>query len=198
MGDSEEISFSDVVPRDYADDEVVAEEQEVAERDDEDNNSQDDNADVYDADVADDAEDIEDQQIDAEEEVEIDEEVGVTPSPSKRVRRFKSEVKKPVSKWILFSSEVRPQIMAEHPDYGFSEVAKTVAERYRNISAHDSERFDDIVSADKERYRREMAEAEDDLPVAQGTVANDPGLSGGALAFPMVRVCLGVAYTCVV
>jgi histone H3/H4 len=190
MGDSEEISFSDVVPRDYADDEVVAEEQEVAERDGDDSNSQDDNADVYDADMPDDTEDVEDQQNDVEEEVEIEEDVGVIPSPSKRVRRFKSEVKKPVSKWILFSSEVRPQIMAEHPDYGFSDVAKTVAERYRNISAHDSERFDDIVSADKERYRREMAEAEDDLPVAQTAISNDPGLSGGTLAFPMVRVCV--------
>jgi hypothetical protein len=196
MGDSEEISFSDVVPRDYADDEVVAEEQEVTEHDGDDNNSQEGNADVYDADVADDVQDIEDQQNDVEEEVEINEEAGVTPSPSKRVRRFKSEVKKPVSKWILFSSEVRPQIMAEHPDYGFSEVAKTVAERYRNISAHDSERFDDIVSADKERYRREMAEAEDDLPVAQTTLSNDPGLSGSTLAFPMVRVLFSVEWTC--
>jgi hypothetical protein len=111
----------------------------------------------------------------------------VAPSPTKKARRFKSEVKKVTSKWILFSNEVRSLVMAEHPTYGFSEVAKVVAERYRNISPEESERLDALVAQDRERYKQELAEAEDDAP-ASVRIAEDAAVLSTTLAFPMVSV----------
>lgn len=107
-------------------------------------------------------------------------------SPQKRTRRLKSEVKRCVSKWILFSAEERPRVVEEFPDYTFPEIARTIAERYRNISAHDTERLDEIVRLDKERYKMELAEADDDLPGDQMSGNDLSALPISTLAFPMV------------
>lgn len=174
MCDSEEISFSDIVPREY----------EVENGNDEENEEIAPNYDVdLNADESNDEEEAEQEDDGNENVIEVAE---VQQSSSKKTRRFKSEVKKCASKWILFSNEVRPLVMAEFPEYGFSEVAKTVAERYRNISAHDSERLDEIVSADRERYKRELAEAEEDIPVSSSVAMDDLGMSSTTLAFPLV------------
>lgn len=108
---------------------------------------------------------------------------------SKRIKRTKSEVKKPVSKWIIFSSEIRPIILKENPNMQFAEVAKTVADLYRNMSANDVERLDNIVLKDKERYRAEMAEAVDDPLPSQATKTIEEEqnfLPSANLAFPIV------------
>lgn len=108
-------------------------------------------------------------------------------SPAKRPRKYKSEVKKVLSKWLLFSGEQRPQVMKEFPHYKFAEIAAAVAQRYQNMSPEDSERLDSAVALDKERYKAELAEAEDDLPRNNTSSASAQGqLPTSHLEFPLV------------
>ena len=166
--ESEDISFSDVLPLEIPTGEEVEVEQTTVEED------------QTAVDITVDETDVNTDAIihqDAEEETD-------TQSPLKKTRKLKSEVKKYNSKWIMFSTEVRPKVMAEFPHYQFSDIAKEVAERYRNISAHDSERLDNLVNEDKERYRLELAEAQDDpvMTNTEHTIMNP----GPTLAFPLV------------
>ena len=161
--ESEDISFSDVVPHHFEEDEEPFQYSSQS------------------------------NYLEAEEIVEGNEqfdsfETDVQQSPSKRTRKYKSEVKKVLSKWILFSGEQRPKISKELPHLPFAEMAREVAERYRNISPEDSERLDAVVAADKERYKRELSEALDDVPVNKTSTALDSNeLPSSSLAFPIVR-----------
>ena len=108
-------------------------------------------------------------------------------SPVKRTRKYKSEVKRFASKWILFSNENRPKVMKEFPQYSFPEIARTIAERYHNISAADSERLDDLVAVDRERYKQELAAAEDDPKGGTSKSMDEQQLLPTSfLAFPLV------------
>jgi hypothetical protein len=160
--ESEDISFSDVVPHHYEEDEEPFQYASQS------------------------------NELETEETVEENEqfnsfETDVQQSPSKRTRKYKSEVKKVLSKWILFSGEQRPKISKELPRLPFAEIAREVAERYRNISPEDSERLDAVVAADKERYKRELSEALDDVPANKTSTASDSNeLPSSSLAFPIV------------
>lgn len=183
MEESEEISFSDVVPHhDF-------------------NLNQNEDGHVIDDGENEDGNDSSKMHFEMEQagevgdensnDVEVDNvmDMELNASPTKKTRRLKSEVKRCTSKWILFSAEMRPRIVEEFPEYTFPEIARTIAERYRNISAHDSERLDEMVRLDKERYKMEIAEAEDDLPgnLMSGKKADDQAaLPTSTLAFPMV------------
>lgn len=183
--ESEDISFSDIVPHDDFNDAET--EAPVVEETDSTSNK-----------IHDDVEDADENNNEIEDSnINIDMDMIV--SPTKRTKRLKSEVKRCVSKWILFSAEERPRIVEEFPEYTFPEIARTIAERYRNLSAHDSERLDEIVRLDKERYKMELAEAEDDLPgdLVGNKKSDDAALPISTLAFPMVsnwyRDCLCIA-----
>lgn len=172
--DSQDISFSDVVPHQYEDDEEPFQYA-----------SQHSNLDMpEDNEVADENEFIDENvTLDAEE----------NESPSKRSRKYKSEVKKVVSKWLLFSGEQRPKVMKEFPHFQFADIAGEVASRYRNISPEDSERLDAIVALDKERYKQELAEAVDDAPRSKASTSGGASeLPTSTLAFPLVRAVLNM------
>lgn len=175
--ESEDISFSDIVPHEDLNDVEKNEESSVVGETDNDFSKI-----HYDVEEG-------DENNNEVEDSNVNMDMDMIASPTKRTKRLKSEVKRCVSKWILFSAEERPRIVEEFPDYTFPEIAKTIAERYRNISAHDSERLDEIVRLDKERYKMELAEAEDDLPgdLAGSRKADDhAALPTSTLAFPMV------------
>lgn len=165
--DSQDISFSDVVPHQYEDEEEPF--QYASQRS-----------------TVDIAEEIEigDENELIVDNVDIDAEANE--SPSKRSRKYKSEVKKVVSKWLLFSGEQRPKVMKEFPHFQFAEIAGEVANRYRNISPEDSERLDAIVALDKERYKRELADAVDDAPRNKSGAGPANELPTSTLAFPLV------------
>lgn len=178
--DSQDISFSDVVPHH---DFNLNQNEDGHVIDDEENEDVNDSSNKFHFDVE--AGDENSNEVEDSNMVDME----LIASPTKRTRRLKSEVKRCTSKWILFSGEMRPRIVEEFPEYTFPEIARTIAERYRNISAHDSERLDEIVRLDKERYKMEIAEAEDDLPgdLMSGKKADDhAALPTSTLAFPMV------------
>ena len=128
-----------------------------------------------------------DEENDPVENEEVKPEPFPIESPSKRSRKYKSEVKKVLSKWLLFSGEQRPQVMKEFPHYKFAEIAAAVAQRYQNMSSEDSERLDAAVALDKERYKAELAEAEDDLPrINSSTATSQNQLPTSNLEFPLV------------
>jgi hypothetical protein len=99
-------------------------------------------------------------------------------------RKRKSEIKRPCSKWILYSTEMRAIVASEQPSIGFAEVGRVVAERYRNLSLDESNALEERVKKEKERYIIELEEAEDD-PEPEMTSENLQGLSS-TLAFPLV------------
>jgi hypothetical protein len=198
--ESEDISFSDVVPHEYPNDAEDPAPESVNEREEDEGAQEENNVDEESVDANQDQDAPHDGELEANNDELDDAQYAVDQitesSPLKKVRRFKSEIKKVASKWLLFSGEVRPQVMAEFPEYGFSEVAKAVAERYRNISAEDSERLDLLVRADKERYRAEMAEAEEDAPVTGGLQAGDELIMHPSvgLSFPLVSNCVACGW----
>ena len=74
----------------------------------------------------------------------------------KKARKGKVDVingktKKPLSKWIIYSCEQREVLMKENPQLGLMEVNKLISEKYKQLSAADSERLDALVFQDKER-----------------------------------------------
>ena len=76
---------------------------------------------------------------------------------TKKARKGKVEAgnlkpKKPLSKWIRFSCEQREVMMKENPQLGLMEVNKLISEKYKQISAADSERLDALAAQDKERF----------------------------------------------
>eukprot|EP01035_Chromulina_nebulosa_P030643 gene30643-40736_t len=108
---------------------------------------------------------------------------------SKKARKGKVEVgnakpKKPLSKWILFSCEQRELMMKEHPQLGLMEINKLISEKYKQISAADSERLDTLALHDKERYQRELSEWQEPPP----TAADGERTPTAELTFPLVRL----------
>ncbi len=177
MDDSQDISFSDVVP--HVPDEYDEDEDHFQ------------NVNRSSTGHMDFGVDDENDQIENEEDKAT--EINLVESPSKRSRKYKSEVKKVLSKWLLFSGEQRPKVMKEFPHYKFAEIAAAVAQRYQNMSPEDSERLDAAVALDKERYKAELAEADDDLPRNNSSTATTRDqLPTSNLEFPLVSASLVV------
>jgi histone H3/H4 len=109
-------------------------------------------------------------------------------------KKLRSDIKHPLTAWLLFSAENREIISKEQPSLGFKDIARVLAERYRNLSAAEKDRLETLVKLDKERYNREMEEAisyELELGVADNynkdrdkTLCEAPG----SLSIPVGRV----------
>ena len=86
--------------------------------------------------------------------------------------------------------------MRENPGMAFTEVAKLLGEKYRNLSAEEKERLDGLAKTDKARYVREMAEVREyEAMHGKGSGNGDTSGAGGAnsakpldLVIPVSRV----------
>jgi hypothetical protein len=101
-------------------------------------------------------------------------------------KKSKSQIRNPLSAWILFSSAMRERINRETPGQSFSEVAKIIALSYKTL--RESQKQEDIdelnrlnaaAEADKLRYRLEIEQSVD-------TSGNADVIGIGETVFPQV------------
>ncbi len=96
-------------------------------------------------------------------------------------------IKKPLSKWLIFSNETRGNLWKANPTLSFSEVAKLLGETYHMLSPEENVRLEHLAKLDKERYLSQMS------MVKGGSHETQPGdaqrVSTGAveLIFPLVN-----------
>eukprot|EP01039_Chlorochromonas_danica_P002845 gene2845-3106_t len=102
------------------------------------------------------------------------------------VKRVKTVPKKPTSKWVLFLSEHRAQCSRENPDLSFAAITKLLAEQYKNISADESARLDQIVAKQKETWLQYQSERAQDPPRQEQEGQTEE--ERGQLIFPLARV----------
>src|SRR5690349_5886208 len=85
-------------------------------------------------------EELHDSEINVSDEKsgEVDE---LTTSASKKVKSSgeTSTVRKPLSKWLLFTMANREPIRKANPTFSFKEIANALADKYRNLTAEESE-----------------------------------------------------------
>lgn len=65
--------------------------------------------------------------------------------------------KRGLSAYLVFSRATRDSIKREHPDLKFGDLAKVVAERWKDMSEEERAPYHAEADADKARYEREMA-----------------------------------------
>lgn len=63
------------------------------------------------------------------------------------------------SAYILFSSEVRPQLVAEFPDEKMVEITKRIGARWRELDDAAKRPYEERATEDRERYTREYEAA---------------------------------------
>merc|ERR1712032_1566527 len=58
--------------------------------------------------------------------------------------------------YVFFTNEMRPIVMREIPGIKFIEMGRILGERWRNLSAEDKKKFEDMANEDKVRFQMEM------------------------------------------
>ena len=58
------------------------------------------------------------------------------------------------SAFFLYSNDERAKVRAEHPTYGVGQVAKQLAEQWRNVSASTKAKYEKEAAEDKKRYAK--------------------------------------------
>ncbi|KAI9612249.1 hypothetical protein KEM48_004265 [Puccinia striiformis f. sp. tritici PST-130] len=77
------------------------------------------------------------------------------PNPKRRYRRHpKPEFKKPLSAYVMFSNTVREQLKGQQ--ISFTEIARTVGERWKTLERSAKEAFEREASEQKDRWTKSM------------------------------------------
>jgi hypothetical protein len=116
----------------------------------------------------------------------------------RRTRKLLKDIRKPYSKWILFSSERRKAIQKENNGLSFAEIAKQIALEYKNLPEEENLRLETQVKEDKQRYEAEMKEVEESeqtIEFAEQEAATKlNNLTTAELVFPLVRATAQYIY----
>mmetsp|Transcript_16566 Transcript_16566/g.45519 ORF Transcript_16566/g.45519 Transcript_16566/m.45519 type:complete len:199 (+) Transcript_16566:107-703(+) len=99
---------------------------------------------------------------------EEEEEVEVAVAPKRRAKKWKdpTKPKRAMSAFFLFSQANRPRVKEENPDISFGEVARMLAQEYKQLSEEDMKEWKAKAEEEKERYKSEM---EDYVPMEDPT-----------------------------
>ena len=65
-------------------------------------------------------------------------------------------VKRPLTSWVLFLQERRPELAAQFPTAGFGELAKMMSEEFKSLSAEKRAELSEKCDKDKERFKNEL------------------------------------------
>ncbi|KAK7026884.1 ATP-binding mismatch repair protein [Halocaridina rubra] len=65
-------------------------------------------------------------------------------------------VKRPSSAFILYSRDIRLQVLSQHPGKDFAWVAKEMADRWKNLDSVTKKHYQDMAKEDSNRYQREI------------------------------------------
>ena len=74
-----------------------------------------------------------------------------------RTKKDPNAPKRPVSAYLLFASERRPQLLAANKNMAFGETGKRMGEEWRTMDEQTRQKYKDLEAEDKQRYNREMA-----------------------------------------
>ena len=99
---------------------------------------------------------------------------------SKRAKKDPNAPKRALSAYMFFSAAKRAEVAAANPDFGITDVAKALGERWKTITDEEKNVYQQQADEDKIRYEREMtayragaaavpageADADADAPVA--------------------------------
>ncbi len=77
--------------------------------------------------------------------------------PKKGKKKDPKAPKKPLTLFMCFSNEVRPEIREQYPDLSFGDVAKMVGKKYQELTTEEKVKYEKLAEKDKERYEKEMA-----------------------------------------
>ncbi|XP_067123626.1 protein polybromo-1 isoform X3 [Centruroides vittatus] len=100
-----------------------------------------------------------------------DEQVFATPSSSK-----KKTMKRLVTGYILFASEVRKSVVAANPDRSFGEISRMIGTEWRNLPAAQKAEYED--RAQKQNEENAAKEGFDSLPHSPASAHGDSGKGG--------------------
>jgi hypothetical protein len=119
---------------------------------------------------------------------------------SKKTKKLKNEIRKPLSVWFLFCAEEREVMTKDKNFLPPNEAMKLLAEKYRNISPDEKLRLEEAVRIDKERYQKEMDAAKEEKDSLVNNEESSDKLdaynadSKTTLAFPMVITYLHLIF----
>jgi len=74
----------------------------------------------------------------------------------KKAKKDKKAPKNARSAYTYFGNEMRETMKAENSDMSFAEVNKMLGERWKQLSAAEKQKFEDMAAADKKRYEKDM------------------------------------------
>ena len=74
----------------------------------------------------------------------------------KTVKKDKNAPKKPLSGYVFFSIEERPNILKEDPNIGFGDISKKLSEKWKSLSENEKIPYINKSNDDKERFKTEM------------------------------------------
>jgi len=80
-------------------------------------------------------------------------------SPAKRTKRAKKDPnapKKPLSAFMFFCKDKRPEVVKEHPKEGVTDIAKHLGKAWKKITATEKKKFEAMAEKDKARYAKDM------------------------------------------
>ena len=89
------------------------------------------------------------------------------------------KIKRPSSSWIIFLAQNRPLLKAEHPEYGFKELAHTLSEQFKALTPDQKKVYDDLAAEDKLRWKKEVE--------LYGHLEAPAAANSSELVFPMVQ-----------
>merc|ERR1711943_98521 len=76
-----------------------------------------------------------------------------SPKAEKAGKKAKKDgPKKPLSAYMFFASERRPQLAKANPDVQFGELGKMLGAEWTKKSAADKKKYEDMAAKDKIRY----------------------------------------------
>lgn len=78
-------------------------------------------------------------------------------APKKRKKK-KNKVKRPVSAYMWFSKETRPQV-AMNKELSFAEIAREVSRQWSELSDEEKKPYQELNAQDKIRYEKDVANA---------------------------------------
>lgn len=77
-------------------------------------------------------------------------------SGKRRRRKDPNAPKQPLTAYVIFSNEVRDQVINENPDANFGEIGKIIGAKWRALLPEDRKPYEEKANIERERYNRDL------------------------------------------
>ncbi|XP_033639368.1 PMS1 protein homolog 1-like [Asterias rubens] len=74
-----------------------------------------------------------------------------------------STIRRPLSPFAFFSKEMRPQVVKKNPKANFSEITKTVEDKWEELDEEMREKYEEMGRKDEDRYQNQLKTAQKKL-----------------------------------